>query len=337
MVEWENQQSWEEAKQITSLICGVPSSFSACVRFLRHDAESGNQLSPNSRSCLRRLIKSPSFAAPIYYCAKAFRPHLLPKVQQINSNFLANIFKPDEISVIISLLYLFRRIRKGCDPEQWSQVEKSISTQTDIGGFVGDAIPAIGFSNGLLAGCMRPLSMSMFLCIDKKNYGNYRRALKREQIPFDLSQEYKIWNCTHVQIASILTQLPGLGNEIGNAVVRGLSEDLGTSNAQPKAAPAIHAASTWISSLYLNEKQPSVVHGAQFFPKTEDLELLLKKIEGFSSEGTTWDWLNKGKADLSPEKAPELFGQAEIVDDEMPNQLAGIPDDFKELEQQTAL
>lgn len=340
MAELESAQSWEQARKIAALIGHTPSTFFSCIRFLRNDFENhNNELSKAGRDTLYTLLRSASFKAPLYYCALTFRPQAISSLAYISPAALMTVFKPDELSVIIALLYLCRRVRKLCAAEEWQFISQLLCVHADLGGIVGRFIPTIGFANGIMAGAVRHVASALFDAIDKKEFPNYRRLMKRTGRYFDQQEEFKKWGCTHSQIASLLTQALGLGPVVGNAVGRGLSPVAASTDGSVKDALSIQMAVQWIDALHSTGKPPLVVNDARFYPLAESLEPMLTEAGRVKDNGSPHSWLLRGKSDISPETTPALFHpvkEAPVAAQEVPPPPEGvineISKDIEELE-----
>ena len=307
------KESWEQAKQIVSVVGAMPGSLSSCIRLLRKDAEqSSNKLSPLSRYALRHLLRSPSVRACVYYYTLTSRVATVSDPRALSERDLLSLIPPGEMSVVLGLIYLFRKIRRGCDAEEFQAIAQRIYSHSGFGVWVGQAIEAIGPIFGLLSGSMRHLAGGLFLGIDKKNFIEYRRALKRSQRPFDMQEEMKLWGCTHAQVASLLSQSAGLGIGIGDALAWGFSAESAnaTSFQETNQAAAVRVAWSWIESLSTNGKPPDVVHSAQFYPLAQDLQQLLNQSQQAVRDGSPHAWLSRGRDDISRELTPGLFEPA---------------------------
>ncbi|RIL10439.1 MAG: hypothetical protein DCC75_04345 [Proteobacteria bacterium] len=310
MPEYGTPESWEEAKEISSLAANIPNSFSTTIRFLRNDAETRKAeqgLSPASKFALGRLVRSPSFLSPLYFAALTFKPDKLTEMKGVTANHLIGIFGADELAAIVSLVYLYRRIRKGCDQEQWNFVDSSIIAQVDLGGFIGQSMERIGLSYGILASGMEHLATLMYLGVDKNGFIKYRRSLKKKGVSFDQVEEQQMWGCTHSQIASILTQPLGLGKVVGNALTQGLAPmDKGAIDSLSSEAYGVYIIAVWREALLKTGKPPDIAHKGQFYPRPDALNQLLERAQEIRSSGSKYSWLSKGKEDISPEKTPQL-------------------------------
>jgi hypothetical protein len=304
-IEFGAGESWEEARTIAGLIGDVPNSFSTCIRFLRTDYEqNGGALSRGTRFYLSRLLKSASVSAPLYFAAMTYRPEQF-QAQGGDSAAIMSVFAPDELATLLSLVYLFRTIKKGCDPEEWRFIEEAIILQTDICGIMGDVIPAIGLSNATLVGAIRLLSQALFLGVKKKEFTNYRRALKKSGALADYAEEIKTWGCTHAQVASILVQPVGLGRTLSEQLSMGLLP-VPQSN-EPKESVGMRVVSQWLQAILTTGKEPQIAHRVEYYPHAKDIEDFLVRANSIRQVGSRYKWITQGKESLTPETAPTMF------------------------------
>src|SRR5262249_51852922 len=153
-------------------------------------------------------------------------------------------------------IYLYRRIRKGCDEELFGSSNAVMQLQVDLGGYVGISMSHIGLSYGLLATGMAHLASLMFLGVDKNGYAKYKKSIKRKGMTFDQAEEQEMWGCTHSQIASMLTQPLGLGKAVGSAMTQGLApKDVLDANMSNQSY-AVYIVPIWVEALMKNGKEP---------------------------------------------------------------------------------
>jgi len=301
-------ESWEEARAVAALIKAVPNSFSTCIRFLRADFEQKNpELSKGSKFYLLRLLKGPSVSAPLYFAALTYRPQQF-EAHGAGIDAILKTFKPEEIASLLSLIYLYRAIRKGCDAEEWKFIDESVQLQADVCGLIGDAIPSLGLANAVLVGGLRPLSQALFLGIDKANFTKYRRAIKKAGIFADLSEEMRLWKCCFGQVASILAQPIGLGLQVSEFLSRGFLPE--GHSVESTEATGVRVTDQWLISLLRTGKEPQIAHRVEFFPHAKDVAVLLERVGVIRQQGTLHHWLSKGKDSVSPETTPGLFSGA---------------------------
>lgn len=319
MTELGSTASWEEAKKIAALIGDVPPTFTTLVHFLRQDiAKNNGLLGPYSQYCLRRLLQAPGAKAPLYFAALTYVPQKVELYSRIESVTFTKFFTLEDLSLIVGLLYLYRRIRRGIDPNEWPALAKELMVRTDVGGLVGRAMPAIGIGAGLLVGASRHLGAAMFLGIDKAGFAKYRRRARAKGVALDVEDELATWGCTHVQIAAMLFQTMRLGVDIVDSLSRGLTFKY--SEYLDASVLRINLALLWIESMLATYAPPDIVHKGQFYPLAKELAYLSDSVKKIRKEGSPYHWFDRGHLDISAEKTPALYG-AEDEDGKAPPEI----------------
>lgn len=331
-------ESWEEARKIAALVGQVPSSFTSAVHFLRKDCDSSTgMLSQGSRFSMGRLLKSPIFSAPLYFGAETFFENEAAQCDHIDINTFADMFGPDGLAVAVALLYLYRRVGKGCDEEEWKYLSQNIIIESELGAHLGRAIPNIGLPLGLLIGGMRHLATGMFLQVDQKNFVAYRRLRKDKPYNFDMQWELKTWGCNHAQIAAIILQTVGLGVNMTDALLGGLNPVELPFDLLDPGALRVKLISLWIPALRGTGVQPDMTHIGKYYPLKADLEKLINQTEAIRMGGSKYRWLDRGRDDVSPEKTPRLYGitpakVTEVIELDKSQEAAEVEQEFAELE-----
>lgn len=304
-----SDEPWEQAKQIASLLGDVPSPFATAIRFLRIDAERwDNEIGKLSQFCMRRLVNSMTCRSALYYCARTFRPEKLASLEQLGPEALLKIFNAGELSTILAMIYLYHRVKRGCNKKNWELIAQPLMVHCELGGHIGEAIPNIGLSIGLLSGAMRFFGSSMFLGIDEKQYLKYRRDNKIKRIAYDLDQEFTLWGCNHIQVGSLMLQALGLGVPFAQAIAVGLEQGYPDPASQLNHLPmAVGVTSTWIDSFLKTGKVPDIIHRGEFYPRENDLAKLEAAVKAILANGSQHQWLMRGKSDISAESVPFLF------------------------------
>ena len=303
-------ETWEQARKYSSLVGNVSSLFSTAIRFLRKDAESPSKaLSQTSKFCLQRLLNSDSFKAPVYYAALTFKPDAVKEATYLSPVGLASLFTPDELAHLIGSLYLYRRIQKGCDENEWSELSRNMHLHAELAGHVGVAMPNISLGWGMLLGSIRHLSCGLFLGVDQKKYVQYRRNQKIKKQTFDLTEEITTFGCSHLHIASLLVQSLGLGSAIPKAINTGLLTSTSDDSVDADGY-RMRIAWVWTEALKATGQPSNITHKGAYYPKKQELEVLLARAAQLKEEGSRWLFLKKGKEDISPEKTPCLFQAA---------------------------
>lgn len=315
MTGFENPESWEKAKKYAGVVGGMPALFSNAVRTLLTAHKAGEtELTPAASFHYNRLLNSASVLSPLYYATKFFRPEELRKHPVLKPVGFTQIFTLEELAGLLALLYLFRRVRKGCDPEEWDKLQTPLNRYMAIGGHLGTAIPNLGMMNGIVFSAFRYIGLGIFLGCDKKNFVKYRRFLRTNKRFFDTEEEYRVWECTHIHIGSILIQTSGLGVDLANGFTQGLSEP-------DKELPPdsygyrTRLAMLWIETLLTTGKVPDMTHLGQYYPLRDALDAMLDRVENARQDARAYVWLTKGKDDISPDVTPELFAEPDAAEE----------------------
>jgi hypothetical protein len=286
---------WSRAREIAQYAVQVPTFLTGFIRVLRSDKFKGERYrDETTRNFIRRLISSSSIRHSCYHSARLFRPERLGNTSEadLTTEILQDCFTGEELSGIVALMILHRRILRGADKELKESLSTHIHSFTEAGAYVGSAVPAIGFTRGLLTGGLRAMGTVVLMRADPQDWSRYRKKLKQKRLPFDLSLEDSYWGCNHVQLGSILLQMIGLGATDSVA----FTDALGTridSHALTQPGIIFRQTDIWIQSLMRQGQPPHVVHNAEFYPIPAALDSLLSQVDSLRLQGSTFPWLDK--------------------------------------------
>ncbi len=302
------QNPWEAAKQLASLIGLGPNAITTCIRLLRKDVEQNNNFPGKlSQYCLHSLLRGHTIKSSVYYAALTYRPGRTGAILAFNTPAFWEVFTAEELATILGMVLLFRRIKAGVKPESFAPIANAMHAFTDIGGHLGEAIPAIGLSRGILLGAVRHLASAMFLGIDEKGFVKFIRKLRGENKFFNPEAEIPIWHCSHAHIASYIVQILGLGVSEANALAQGLLPTSLSDAELPRETFRIKIAALWIEQLYRTGAPPSITHRGEYYPLAADLKRLVDAVAGVRKDGSRYSWLAKGRNDISHELTPALY------------------------------
>lgn len=327
----ELDEGWGIARKYADLLGSMPSIFTTAIRALKRLEALGNvpkQEADNQimEACSFLINVSPSLKSVFYHAALDLHPEVLEKELNVKNLLLA--FTPCEIANILAITYLYRRVRKKCDPKEWTILTGKLHAHMEIGGIIGETINHIGTGNGVLIGAMRYISLVMFSFKDLKKYQEYRRRTADGDSLFDLAEETRRWGCNHMQVASILVQNAGLG------LVPSMG--LGIESIPPGAralGPDVeeqllcwHATIVWTEAFHRTGAPPTTQseEDVMFLPEDEAVEMK-RRIWSIIRDGSTFDWIAKSKADL-PEDVAEALDVKPIK--------AATPEDDDEFEEE---
>ncbi|MCB0329319.1 MAG: hypothetical protein KDD70_06640 [Bdellovibrionales bacterium] len=311
-------ERWKAARQYAALIGNPPRFIRATIHFLRVDREeNGNELSFRARSCLLPLLRSEEFKAVLYYTAKMFFPDRLQGQKYDTPRKLAQLFKPDEFIAILSVMYLYRRMKKGCEKESFQTFVKNVYMDWLLNAAVGRAIERIGFADGLLLGAMPQLAQCLLLGVDRKGFKGYRVHVRSQQIPFDIAREQEIWKCNCLQIAVLLAQYIGLGRHYHDPFMLGLpaeSLDAVKDNDDVYGARLLQV---WVKALKETGEAPDMLHRGEFYPFASEMKRLIEFYNTYKNVPVEELFVEKGKKHLSPQLTPELYPEGYEPTDEL--------------------
>ncbi|MCB0353401.1 MAG: hypothetical protein KDD64_07755 [Bdellovibrionales bacterium] len=301
--------TWKEARTIVSLVGDAPRFISSTTHFLNIDAQNGDtECSLESMSCLLQLLKSPSFKSAIYYAAKTFHPKQIEGKELHNLRTLARIHKPSELSALIALLYLYRRIRKGCDKELFDRYAKEMHEEAEIAGLFGQAVEPIGLGFSQLSIILPFLGKMMMLGIDKKKFQKYRTYCKVAKLPHDIAWEESNFGCNHLQISLLLIQSLGFGKTLFDAFTLGY-QSTSLEGIKPESLTyRLRLIRIWVSSLLSSLEPPDMTHRGEYYPMKSDLDHLIAAAKDIrQGPEKLLRWITRGKCDIGPLMTPELF------------------------------
>ena len=316
--EFSTPENWEAAQRYAALLGQIPSSFTSSIRTLLLDSQkNGDKLSPSSKFLVTRFVKGPSMRAPFLYAGLTFRPEQLPDPNKASAGELVNLFSPYEIAALLGVLYLYRRARKVCDPEEFEYLSKMLQESVEIGGHLGCTIKNIGLGIGMLSGALPFLASACFLLKDKKSFKEYRRILSKSNAVFDIDVELERWKCANVQVMSILMQSLGFGVQSANSLIMAFSSAEPLDDKQFPEPYKLRIALEWIESLKKTGKEPEVVHKGAYYPLKQDLDRLYSNVAELKKNGPKHNWLEKGKDSISAEvvapiEVPAINGKIDI-------------------------
>ncbi|MGI6524109.1 MAG: hypothetical protein ACOX2O_02290 [Bdellovibrionota bacterium] len=301
-------ESWLIARQYVGLYGEFASSFSTTIRWCNNKNKQGiGEFSPNLLWQLRRLLRSDTVQAPLYYATKAFKKEAFESTEIHDIEDVAALYTPLELASVLAMLYLYRRTKKLSDPTEFELLEANLVARSEISTFVGINIPKIGFSIGLLTGIIRHIGLAAFLMHDKKGFAEYRRMLKIANKIIDLEYEFAHWGCSHIEIGTALLINIGFSREFARSFSCGLSatspEEEEVLNNQ---SYAVRCADLWTNAYMSTGEPPRTTYRMGFYPSDQALAVLNEAVHKTTSSGGQFSWFKKCADDLTPEAAPEL-------------------------------
>ena len=315
---------WEDARKYAAYIGRPHTLFTNAIRYLRGLSQQGTTiLSEAEPYPLAVLLKSSSLRSIVYYAAAALRRDELSKLPHLDGFGLLRIFPPDELAAVLASTYLFRKVKKICDPRIWETLSQEIQIQMEAGFQVGSKIPAIGTSRGLLVGVVRYSALSLLSKKDPRGFKAFRRELNDNEKLFNVDGEVTRWGCDHLQISSILLQAMGMGIPCAKAIAATSLPDA----SEPDGAEIMswYAAKIWIQSLIEDEKAPACFGPESAYSADgEKLAALQERVDSIYEMGSSFDWIEKTKEDL-PKSLFDKIGIG-VPDVPVPDEKADSPE-----------
>jgi hypothetical protein len=302
----------DRAVELVNKLGKINSTILVCIRSIKtnnaYDSPRGG-IDDSSRFELRRYLKASSIKIPFYFAAES-------RIQNQNKSLIAtedilNVFRAHELASILGLIYLYKRLRTRIpEQEDWQRVAKAIEQQIEIGGLLGQAIPTIGYADGILIGGIRHIALGLFALDDPKGYKDYRRDLKIKNCAFDLVEEKQRWSITHLDIACRLLIVMGFGQEFASNLYQAVSAKNDTTLTDEELR--IRLAAFWIDSLSLGVS-PAKIRGEEKHSASGDnLDKLFDECARVRKNGLDNYWISMGKKDITRESYPQLFSDQKL-------------------------
>jgi len=292
------------ATRLCEDMIGAPNLFSEVIRALIVDYGKGNfKYSSGSKFLTLRLIKAPSVQCPLYFATLTFMKEQFDGVDSLQPEELIQLYKPLEMAVLLTNLYLFKKAHQVTPPDEWSFIKDAYFEQMEIGGHFGYAIPDIGPAHGLLVGGLRPLSLAVFAQHFEKEFKNYRRALKGKPNLYDIKQEVALFGCSHVDVVRTLMQSLGFGAGMARGIFDALSDAPISEDDITGDFARFSASGTWIESLSVTSDIP---HSEEEDDDHDEkaINKLITVVKSYKEKGSEYFW---------PSKKPEEYPRQDLL------------------------
>lgn len=306
--------SWNTAREFAAIFGYIPQAFAMCIRTLRLNhlknreaAKSG--LDETSDQLVRRLLNSKTLKAAIYYALLTYYEEVINTQKQLTKKDLITPFGPGALASVLGLIYLNRYSKKVLT-EGWEALSRRVQESSEIGGLLGQSTPRLGFDMSLLVGPVRHLASVPVLKKYPRAYIDYKRHLKKEDIPYDSTWEMRHWGCSLGQIGSVILQTVGFGIPFANAFFQAMSVDFDMP--LDEEASAFRILAVWSEAMLLGCGIPKVYGEDEYVMEDYQMEKLLTRAEMIRENGSKYAWLNKSKEDITIDKAPALYSRAEV-------------------------
>lgn len=310
MTQIPEEERWDNARGRLTKLGSVPGSFSSLIRKLRSDMQaSPPALSPAALFELNRLLRGPALLSPLAHAALEFHPEKMSGVKNLSKSVIAAL-SIEELSALISALYLTRQVKKRVAPEEWKFIAEVLAPFSSLAGHLGGVITPIGFERSLLAVVFSVLGMALFQPDAVKEYSVYRRNLKKSGRYYNTADELKLMGCTSREIGSLLAQSVAISNSLATDFLAGV-------DCEPSKRPTtgLQALNIWIESLMKNGTAPQVAMDAKWYPtkeKVAEIEAFTARVKAGRSPTALWILKEGSDLDAITKMVMPSSGAAEV-------------------------
>jgi hypothetical protein len=317
-------QTWQRAVSFTKGIGRLPGAFTEAVRMLVHD-QSANKgmLRPVTKYQVARLVRGPNFKAMLYFASEALAKESLDAAPAVTVGDLLELYQPADLASMITCLVITRRIRKESPPQLWEQVRPTFARESLVGGFVGVAIPSLGFCPGILCGAMPSLARALMARNDPSTYTRFLTETKGKGAREVLAAEGRIWGCSASQVSSLILTQIGFGKDYSALLHSAITCEQGIANISDDSLRRMRLAHLWLDCFLTGREQPTERLDTKFFPFKTDRDRADRLIRAIDDRSMSW--LERNGDELSRETTPKLF--AELNQDpkfEIPEELKDV-------------
>jgi hypothetical protein len=308
------QLGWRVASDLLNPFGPTAANFGEAIRALCLAFERGQtSLNHGVQNHVLRLLKNKTITATYFFFSKQFRPSVLEGRSYISERDLFNAYTPFEHASILALCYLFKTLSRKIDKEEWEYVQTPLYEALAIGAGVGQQIPEVGLGIGLLSRGIRYLALAPLVRENKRAFKEYRQHLKTKDLAFDTSFEESMWQCSSIQVASILLERMGFPRGFGLQYVASAARE---PNIQPDPLYGIpiRIAESIIDSYMEGHEIPTSLPtwvGKQMNLSSETRGNLVASFTKTLADKNRVEWLNKGGSSIDPTSTPQLFTEAE--------------------------
>jgi hypothetical protein len=302
-------QSWQNALNFTKGIGRLPGAFTEAVRMLVNDQVTNKaELRPVTKYQVARLVRGPNFRAMLYFASESLAKELVAASPSLSVGDLMEFYQPLDLASMITCLVITRRIRKESPPELWELVRPAFARESLVGGFVGVAIPSLGFCPGILCGAMPNLARALMARSNPSTYTRFLTETKGKHGPASHAVELKIWGCYSSQVASLILTQIGFGKDYSALLHSAFVCEQGVANISNDDLRRMRVANLWLDCFLNGREQPTERLATKFFPFKTDRDRADSLIRAIDEK--TISWLERSGDDISQEKTPKLFAEA---------------------------
>ena len=285
------------AEELATKLQSGTTVFSVAIRSLKSDYDRGGiTYSPASRFLTERLLNIPSVHAPVHYATLTFYSANYAGKQFISTTEFTQVYKPIDVAAIFAMLYVYRRLKKLAPPEEWNFISRFVSEQVEISGHFGAAIPDVGLGNAILCGGIRAMAFASFAIKDLKQFKEYRRYLRTHPTLYDREYERRLWQCDHLDVATLLMQRLGFGLEMARSFYDAVSDKKFEEDEITGQISRFQACADSLEALSksASPSRDELVDGSH---DEKAISTLLEEVQAIKKGGSQFSWLDKGKAD----------------------------------------
>lgn len=286
-----------------------------------NDSSSLQILSETSASFL--LERSPTMRSIFYFAAEELYPNEIESLEKLTVSKLLRLFHPYEVACIISLSFVWRRIKRICPEEALTKILPKLEIQMRIGSLVGDTIQGVGRGNGILVGAIRYLSILLFSLSDPPQFTNYFRHLDKERAIFDLEYEEQIWHCNNLHLSGELVRRLGYSAPRSTLSLSFTSNALQLGDVQfsPEMRDSLETwrlITLWIEELHSTGIVTNIVdeNHSLYLPPQEERQLT-ETAQIITKKGERIKFLTKSRSELSEKAITQLKIPTENKAEEM--------------------
>jgi len=306
------KESWQNALKRVRSNLHFATSFTTVIRTLLLNLEENKangvdlkKMNSGTNFLVGRLLNAQSVLSPFYYLTLTLKESEIANKSYVSRKDLLNLYKLDEIAVVLALVYTFHRLRRGCDPEEWQRYARHVHEAIDIGAHIGTNFSEVGMASGILLNGMRHLALAIFMRGDLKIFKNYRRDVKIKKGMFDTKMEMELFGCTHIEIATTILQSLGFGVDYAERFYRGLTTH--PQKELDQQANQVRISLLWAEALQLGTKPPAIKGEDQILASDDVLDRIISLSGQVREGGSKYSWLGRGKVDISKKQVPQLY------------------------------
>ena len=299
-----------ELRRLINVLGPMPWTFVSVIRALVNDHQQGKPVfGPEAEFQIRRMLKSPTLSACLYYFLKSFYEDRLPADQKLAPLQLARLLEPLSLAAVLGMSYVFKRVRRICPKDQWEFLREAFEKNCALAVEIGKAVPAIGAGRALLGEGALHAALGAFLAVNPGAFRVYRRDLKKRKMLFDAVYERKHWKHSSPELAALIITSLGFGNQTAAAFEKGFGQEVIAQGPIGEGESSFELLNIAMHLALDYGGRAGRITGSG----AEELKTVIKsKIDGWEallSDRDRHNWMDRGKEDASSDKMPELVSE----------------------------